>query len=120
MKNLDYILKNKNKIKFIKEVYDDTGSYYLFKFCFPKRNILDFHNYLRIISWDDPNDYSNKESLDISIEIPTWNIFDYLDRIDIESLELSKILKDIYIKSLKDEDNKILMKINNIIQKRSK
>lgn len=121
MKNkLDYILKNRNKIKFIKEIYEDTGSYYLFKIYFHKKNILDFCNYLRIISWDTPSDYAGKKSLDISIEIPTWNIFKCIDRIDIESLELSKILKDIHIKALRDENNKILMKINNVIQKRRK
>lgn len=112
-KIINMLLKNKDKIEYVGERYPDTGHYYLFRIYFNKRNLFGFRKYLDIISWDCPDD---KELLDIRIEIPSWNIFKYLESVDIEEdAQLSKIIKDIYHKAIYDEDVSICKHIEQIL-----
>ena len=85
------IIENKDKIKFIEEVYTSTGSYWLFKFYFNKRNIFGFRKYIKIISYTDPQEWTSyykqkneKFGFDIEIEFPTWNPFSCDNYVQIE------------------------------------
>ena len=99
---IDVILENKDKIKYCREIYDPTGSYWMFKFYFNKRNFLGFKKYLRIFMYSDPAMYIPiKEIVDIDIEIPSWNIFkmcEYIELNNTEAEKLGKELQKIYYK----------------------
>lgn len=89
---IDVILENKDKIKYCREIYEETGSYWMFKFYFNKRNFLGFKKYLRIFMYSDPAMFvPKKELVDIDIEIPSWNIFKICEYIELNRTEAEKL-----------------------------
>ena len=111
------ILKHKDKIKYKGYTFPDmgTGGYHTFKFYFGTRNIFGMKKYLKIICWDDFDQYKAGDILDINIEIPSWNIFKCDDNISINSETLSAELKRVRDKYLHDDTCKSCNHIKKIL-----
>lgn len=126
------IIKNKDKIKFIKEVYTSTGSYWLFKLYFNKRNIFGFRKYIKIISYTDLNlwlAYKKYKDFgfDIEIEFPTWNPFACDNYVQIETgncvqdnRKLSEILYNIWYRDTYNEESSRWEKLGKVLAKNLK
>lgn len=118
---IDVILENKDKIKYCREIYEETGSYWMFKFYFNKRNIFGFRKYLRIFMYSDPAMYEPiKELVDIDIEIPSWNILkicEYVELNRIDAEKLGKELQKIYYKYVYNDKYKTWKHIGEILSK---
>lgn len=118
---IDVILENKDKIKYCREVYEQTGSYWMFKFYFNKRNIFGFRKYLRIFMYSDPAMYEPiRELVDIDIEIPSWNILkicEYVELNRIDAEKLGKELQKIYYKYVYNDNYKAWKHIGEILSK---
>lgn len=118
---IDVILENKDKIKYCREIYEETGSYWMFKFYFDKRNIFGFRKYLRIFMYSDPATYNpKKELIDIDIEIPSWNIFKICEYIELNIEDAKKLgieLQKIYYKHVYNDKYKAWKHIGKILSK---
>jgi len=121
---IDVILENKDKIKYCREIYDQTGSYWMFKFYFNKRNIFGFRKYLRIFMYFDPAMFvPKKELVDIDIEIPSWNIFKICEYIELNSTEAEKLgveLQKIYYAHVYKKKYKAWEHVGEILSKNLK
>lgn len=118
---IDVILENKDKIKYCREIYEETGSYWMFKFYFNKRNFLGFKKYLRIFIYSDPAMIvPKKEIVDIDIEIPSWNIFKICEYIELNKIDAEKLgieLQKIYYKHVYKEKYKAWEHVGKILSK---
>ena len=129
------IIKNKDKIKYIEDVWDDCCNcqYWLFKLYFNKRNIFGFKKYIKIISYTDPqkwiwkSDKDKNYGFDIEIEFPTWNIFSCSNYVEIEpgnqfqdNRVLSEILYNIWYRDTYNEENTRWEKLGKILYKNLK
>lgn len=127
------IIANKDKIKFIEEVLEDTGRYWLFKLYFNKRNIFGFRKYIKIISYTEPSDWLFKHNknenfgFEIEIEIPTWNPFACDNYVQIEpgnrvqnNKELSEILYEVWYRDTYREDCSRWQKLGKVLYKNLK
>lgn len=105
------ILKNKNRITFVKESYNDYGNSYIFKCNFDK-------SYINIICYENPKNYDNKKHyINIDLQIPSiFNIFcSYHNTYRLnnkESQSLCLILKDAYLKYFTEKDQTFWNKLN--------
>lgn len=118
---IDVILENKDKIKYCREIYEETGSYWMFKFYFNKRNIFGFRKYLRIFMYSDPAMYEPiRELVDIDIEIPSWNILKICEYVELnrtDAEKLGKELQKIYYKYVYNDKYKAWKHIGEILSK---
>lgn len=128
------IIKNKDKIKFIDEVYENTGSYWLFKLYFNKRNLFGFKKYIKIISYTDPNQwisyYKQQDKnfgFNIKIKFHTWNPFACDNYVNIEpgnhvqdSRKLSEILYNVWYRDTYTEENARWQKLGKVLYKNLK
>jgi len=128
------IIENKDKIRFITDVYTSAGSYWLFKLYFNKRNIFGFRKYIKIISYTDPQEWTSyykqkneKFGFNIEIDFPTWNPFTCDNYVQIEpgnrvqdNRKLSEILYDIWFRNTYKEESERWHKLGKILHKNLK
>lgn len=112
---INEITLNLERLKYDGYYMDEGSGYYVFKFYLDKKNIFGRRKYIKIIAWDEPSGYETGEGADIRIEIPNWNIFKCNDSIDVLSIKLGAVLKEIYLKTLKDEDNKVCEELSDML-----
>lgn len=126
------IIKNKDKIKFISNTLENTGSYWLFKLYFNTRNIFGFKKYIKIISYTDPSQWLKYKKykdfgFDIEIKIPTWNPFACDNYVQIErgnrvqnNKELSEILYEVWYRDTYNEETARWQKLGKVLYKNLK
>lgn len=126
------IIKNKDKIKFIEEVCTATGSYWLFKLYFNKRNLLGVRKYIKIISYTEPSQWLKYKKykdfgFGIEIEFPTWNPFSCDNYVQIEpgnhvqdNKKLSEILYNVWYRDTYNEETARWQKLGKVLYKNLK
>lgn len=127
------IIKNKDKIKYITDIWEGACHYWLFKLYFDRRNIFGFKKYIRIISYTDPHDWlweydkDKNYGFEIDIEFPTWNIFSCNNYVEIEpgnqvmdNRKLSEILYDVWYRDRYNEESSRWQKLGKVLHKNLK
>lgn len=128
------IIANKDKIKFITDVWEGTCHYWLFKLYFNKRNLFGFRKCIKIISYTDPKgwlfryDKDKNFGFDIEIEFPSWwDIFSCYNYVEIEpgnqvmdNRKLSEILYDAWYRDTYNEENARWQKLGKVLAKNLK
>lgn len=112
---LQIIIDNKDRIKYIKKVFEDTGEYWLFKFKSKQKNIFGFNKCFLIEVYTDPEDYNVGEPLEMYLRLPF-----HCRMVPIHehtgSQQISKILHDIYFATEYKRDFKVWESVGKLLK----
>lgn len=113
---LQTIIDNKERIKYLGERYEDTGSYHLFKFKSKLRNIFGFHKCFLIEVYDDLDwieFLKEGTKFDMYLRLP---FHCRMVPINSQAEELSEILYDIYFRTEYKSDSNVWESVGKLLQ----
>ena len=112
---LQIIIDNKERIKYVREVFEDNGSYWLFKFKSKQKNIFGFNKCFLIEVFEDPEDYNIGEPLEMYLRLPF-----HCRRVPIhdknEAQQISQILHDIWFETEYKRDFKVWESVGKLMK----
>ena len=112
---LQTIIDNKKRIEYVREVFEDTGSYWRFKFKSKQKNIFGLNKCFYIEVYDNPKEYKN-DTFEMYLRLPFHCYAVEIPYNAPEAKKISEILYDVYFKAEYNDDIKVWKSVGKLLK----